>query len=264
MLFFLSSGDKSTKSTNARYGYWQTKLLGEFRVRALTSGSSTRATVAVASNSSSSKIGSLMMGRGPVSPRFVVHAVSPPDRCSILFSICTLGLVLPEEAPSTHDEEEETRDRSPSSKGTLTRTSSPESAVRTTLAEGRGSTGRGTGYWWKLGLTSTTRDTEPYNSVPVFGSVWKAERAGKIKLFQKPGAFPSPRQARRQIQLRSLALRRSVSHPLTSSFSALSVHGASLSRSAVQPPSFSLAPPVRVEIPSLSNHVRSTSGLLPP
>lgn len=26
-------------------------------------------------------------------------------------------------------------------------------------------------YWWKLGLTWTTRDTEPYNSVPVFGSV---------------------------------------------------------------------------------------------
>lgn len=44
-------------------------------------------------------------------------------------------------------------------------------------------------------LPLESRDTRgPYNSAPVFGSVWKAERAGKIKLFQKPGAFPSPRR----------------------------------------------------------------------
>lgn len=118
---------------------------------------------------------------------------------------------------------------------------------------------------WTYETCLESRDTqEPYNSAPVFGSVWKAERAGKIKLFQKPGAFPSPRRIAdrfSRVPLRSDTLSLTRRLPLSPALSLSLSQFPSPARPSTS--SLSLPPTFAPLTASLSNRARSAAVVYP-
>lgn len=175
-----------------------------------------------------------------------------------LSSLCT-WIVGWETFSSTHDEWSGNARPVPLSKATL-KSSDLHEPTRRGGGGGGGPPATGSLDVRNLASSRQTRDTQgPYNSAPVFGSVWKAERAGKIKLFQKPGAFPSPRRIADRfscVPLRSDTLSLTRRLPLSPLALTLSL---SQFPSPARPSTYSLSlPPTFAPLtPSLSNRARS-------